>query len=491
MCVFCSTQVVNRFIFLGISQSRVPVPHGDIDSRRKRKESKKDAIEIHKFLYETQTVFPPKEIQTASTSKEFTLPAGSHVYDFSLVIPDNVGCESIKQAGSLSLSRLVIDSSGIDYARAASAHFAGPLPPSLSDMENIASVRYFLKATVSRTSFLKMNIRVFKPIVLLPPDQPYQGNPREVLFVRRDVTIGQGPPQDLSSSDLDGRRGRRKGKGTGGFMYFLNGGGSLSSPLSGSGGPTANITFEMRYPGSAAFVPVKPELPFKLYAISTTNPANFKLGGPMKLQDLLIKLYATTSTRAQEFQKEATHSLTLFETHNLNVTLDWSTAKHISNPQYGERWEIEFSSALWEKVVIPDFVPPSFTTCNIKRRYTFEVIGGFASTSNSPSQLVSLITNVTVMSGLSKKSNPVVPARREKDPPPPADAHANEAAPPSYTTVVYEDEYGGNTSAAAQAQQEHLAAGSSSSPVYADERRAFGQAPGYYENLESLDNEKS
>lgn len=416
-------------------------------------------------------------MQNASTSKEFTLPAGRHTYDFTLVIPDSLGCEHIKQPSALSLSRLVIDSSGIDYAREASAHFVGPLPPSLSDMENVASVRYFLKATVNRTSLLRMNIRVFKPIVFLPPDQEYQGNPKEIMFVRRDAVLNlDGQQQSVAPVGAKDKKGKDKSSRVKAFFGGTNNSfGSFSEA-----GRSANITFEMRYPGSASFVPVKPELPFKLYAISTKDPETFKTNGSMMLQDLLIKLYATTHTRAQSYQKEATHCLTLLENHNLNIPIDWSKAKHIQNQQYGVSWEWEVPAMLWEKVVIPDFVPPSFTMCNIKRGYTFEVVGGFSGTPGGQVQFVSLIPNITIMSGLSKKANPMMPDRPEK---------TDGAPPPSYDAVVYEDEYGGNASAAAKAQLNDSQAGASG-PVAEGERRTFGQAPGYYENLESLD-EKS
>lgn len=404
-----------------------------------------------------------------------------------------MACERIKQPGTLSLSRWVVDSSGIDYAREASAHMLGPLPPSLSDMGTTASVRYFLKATISRTSFYKMNIRVFKPIVYLPPDEEL--NPqkaREIMFVRRNLTlcVDSQPPVPVEDP-----RNKGKGKG-GGFMKSLFGSSNSNYPLIGQNAATASITFEMRYPATASFVPVKPNLPFQLYAISTRNPEQFNQNGFMMVQDLIVKLYATTKTRAQAYSKEATQCLTLLETHNLNIPLDWTKAKFVRNQQYGESWEMELPSALWEKTIIPDFVPPTFNMCNIQRYYAFEVIGGFSGTPGGPVQLVSLIPPITVMSGLSKKQQPSMPSRPSK-----AGAALPESGdlpPPSYDTVVYQDEYGGDASAAAAAQaSDKTSAGpgaapgsgpgakSGAVPGYED-RRTFGQAPGYYENLEQF-----
>lgn len=490
-------------MILGVSQCKVPIPLDEDERRRRRQQkSKKDALEIHKFLYKTQVVFPPSNIQQASTSQQFTLPAGEHTYDFSIVIPDNMACDKIKQPGSLSLSRWVIDSSGIDYAREAAAHMLGPLPPSLSDMGNTASVRYFLKATISRTSFYKMNIRVFKPIVYLPPDEDLNSQKaREIMFVRRNLLLCVDTQPPVPAEDL-----RNKGKGkSGGFMKTLFGSSNSNFPLISQNAATASITFEMRYPATASFVPVKPNLPFQLYAISTRNPEQFNQNGFMMVQDLIVKLFATTKTRAQIYSKEATQCLTLLEAHNLNIPLDWTKAKFVRNQQYGESWEMELPSALWEKTIIPDFVPPTFNMCNIQRYYAFEVIGGFSGTPGGPVQLVSLIPPITVMSGLSKKQQPSIPSRPGKSG---AAPEGGDLPPPSYDTVVYQDEYGGDASAAVAAQASDKASagpgaapgtGSGSGAVSGsvsgavsgavpgyEDRRTFGQAPGYYENLEQF-----
>lgn len=468
---------------IGMSQSKVPIPLDPEEQRRKRKESKKDALEIHKFLYLTQTVFPPRDVQEASTTQQYTLPQGEHVFNFSFVIPQTLACQSTKQPGSLSLSRFVIDSSGVDYAREASFHSSGTLPPSLSDMENVATIRYFLKATIARTSFLKMNVRVLKPFVFLPPDEPFPDDikaGREIRFVRRNVVLRvDGREQQPAPASVSS-----KGKGKSKFKSWFSGGGSEFS--SNDNGHTVPITFEMRYPGNASFVPVQPALPFKLCAILTESPENLMTtGGAMMFRDLAIKLFAITDTRAQEYSKSLTHCITLLDTHNLNVPLDWSTALHKRSPQYGESWEIELPSTIWEKTIIPDFVPPTFSMCNIKRRYTLEVIGGFSGTPGGAVQLVSLSPDITIKSGLVKKGDPVLPTRPGNQKA--SSSQNGDLPPPSYDTVVNQDEYGGGSASAAVAAASSEKHGVSSGD---SERRHFGQAPGYYENMESFDTEK-
>ncbi|KAI9212462.1 hypothetical protein DS838_002669 [Geotrichum bryndzae] len=387
-----------------MSQSKVPIPQ---DNNRNR--SKKDAFEIHKFMYVTQTLFPPPEIRKASASGEFTLPAGKHSYDFSLVIPDNLACQSVKQPGSLSISRFVIDKHGLDYARSASFHSSGPLPPSLSDIDKHAIIRYFLKVTVARTSYIKTNIRVYKPIIFLPPDInsfPSQN----VLFVRRDVLLG------------------------------VDRGDGNTRPA---------------------------------YQEKSMHPKESKLANStIQLSHLTLNLLSTTETRAQSYMKAYTLSLPLFN-ENPNYRLDWSQAVQKTNPQFGTSWELEIPPSIYQNAIIPDFVPPTFTMCNIKRHYQLEVAAFF--TTYGTSRNVSLIADIIIMSGLSRNSMPLLPNRPQNGMPPMGSTGGQngDLPPPSYDAVLTE---------------EGISAAQPASGL--EPRRQFGQAPGYYENIESLDEKR-
>ncbi|KAF5095626.1 hypothetical protein D0Z00_003072 [Geotrichum galactomycetum] len=443
-----------------MSQSKVPIPYDG-----NANESKKDAFEVHKFMYVTQTLFPPPEIRTASAAREFTLPAGRHAYDFSLVIPDNLACQSVKQPGSLSLSRFVIDKRGLDYARSASSHTSGPLPPSLSDIDKHAIIRYFLKVTVARTSFLKPNIRVYKPIVFLPPDANILPS-QNVLFVRRNVLLG------IDRSGGAQRPAYREKKSS--IKSFFN---NVIAPQ--PVGNDVSITLEMRYPDNSKFTPLRKGLPFKLYAISKMHPKESSLtNSTIQLSQLTINLFSTTDTRAQSYIKSNTFSLPLYS-DSVNYTLDWSQAMQKTNPQFGNLWELEIPSSLYQNVIIPDFVPPTFTMCNIKRYYQLEVSAFF--TTFGTSRNVSLIADIVIMSGLSRKNMPSLPNRPAgaKLPVRPGALATSpggadgDLPPPSYEAVLSEEGI-----SAAQP-------GGGLEP-----RRQFGQAPGYYENLESLDEKR-
>lgn len=432
-----------------MSQSKVPIP-----MENSRKQSKKDAYEIHKFLYVTQTLFPPRELRQAS-AYDFTLPAGKHAYDFSLVIPDRLECQTVKQPGSLSLSRFVIDRSGLDYARSASNHMEGPLPPSLSDVDKHAIVRYFLKVTVSRSSILKTNIRVYKPIIFLPPDAMNYPS-HNLLFVRRDavLTISKnlGPPA---------RTPEKKSS----FRSFIS---ATVSPREVSTNVT--ITFEMRYPERAIFTPLRKGLPLKLFVNGSSS--SILADSNIKLEKLTFSLFSITDTRAQSYMKTNTFSLALFE-RNVSHWLDWSKAVQKPNSLGGNLLELELPESLYKDAFIPDFVPPTFEMCNIKRNYQLEVSGLF--TSSNMSRTVSLIANISIMSGLSRHQQPMLPNRPSANVSFPAQqgvvADENgDMPPPSYQSVLSEE----GISSAQPGQM-------------FEPRRQFGQAPGYYENLESLD----
>lgn len=58
------------------------------------------------------------------------------------------------------MNRLSFEKGSLDYAKDASTHLRGTLPPSLSGIpDDEASIRYFLKATVNRPQFYKSNMR--------------------------------------------------------------------------------------------------------------------------------------------------------------------------------------------------------------------------------------------------------------------------------------------------------------------------------------------
>lgn len=99
----------------------------------------------------------------SSSSSGFTLKAGLYEYPFKIRIPINSNCENDPSVGGL-LNRLSFDKGSIEYAKDASRHVRGTLPPSLSGIpDDEAWIRYFLKVTVNRPQFYRSNMRSVCP----------------------------------------------------------------------------------------------------------------------------------------------------------------------------------------------------------------------------------------------------------------------------------------------------------------------------------------
>lgn len=478
----------------GVSFSRVPIPQDEYEKRKKKKE--RFAFEIHKFLYKSQIVFPPKQVAQASNSNQFTLPAGNHEFDFSIVLPPNTDCPDIKQPSPYSLSRLVIDSSGIDYARDATSHFAGPMPPALSDMKEIASVRYFLKATVHRASLLRMNTRVYHPIVYITPDiLDINVSATEIRFARRQVAVWMEKPssQYLEKLENDANSTPVPEKKKSRFKSLFSG---PSAPVAITEPSTLPIMLDMRYPNY--FNPTQ-TLPIRLFVINMTSPTLIPGPRVLYLQELTFKLYATTDTKAQAYNKQHTHSLTLLNSTNMLINFPLSEFSPTTVPNLNDVWEAELPSSLWEKVKIPDSVAPTFQTCNIRRSYSFEVIAGFSMVPGATPNYVSIVGDIKLLSGITANNCPelsipplpqdnkgkqgTVPAPNSKTANKPGPS-ANSDLPPSYGEVVRSEVLsdGSEQQAPPQPPRPGQALG-----INNRDRRSYQQSNSYYSGLESFD----
>lgn len=99
----------------------------------------------------------------SSSSSGFTLKAGLYEYPFRIRIPINSNCGNDPKVGGL-LNRLSFEKGLIEYAKDASRHVRGTLPPSLSGIpDDEAWIRYFLKVTVNRPQFYRSNMRSVCP----------------------------------------------------------------------------------------------------------------------------------------------------------------------------------------------------------------------------------------------------------------------------------------------------------------------------------------
>jgi hypothetical protein len=461
----------------GIARTMVPIPedreatHHDGHERRRRRrrdrDSKNLSVEIHKVLYRQSTLFPPKEVARSSTSNQFTLPAGSYTYNFSFKIPVNVECvqadaASRNAAAIPGMPKFLISKTGIDIAKPPQSHVDGILPPSLSGLGDAASVKYFVKVTINRASMLKMNTRTYYPFVFLPMDPPRLYDSTKMAFVRRQLTVG------VSNGS---------GKKSNGFFSKLMG-------VNTWPGGTLTFTFEARFPSSGTFVPLAP-LPMELYAIFPDHPLELVPEGKMYIGGVSVVLYAKTVAKAHEYHVD--HPLKLRLCNRESISIELGLEKAVKTTRNGQSvWELKMPSAVLDGIQIPDYVCPSFDTCNIARSYSIEVVVGFFCVSGTPTDHVSVLTDIILRSGVSPPGtttngqtfNRPIPTPLEK-----AGGGAEASGKggsltsegqemgPNDSLPTYDDVVSAGPSAATQA-------------VNVQPRRKFGQSKDYYSDFD-------
>lgn len=552
----------------GVSKTELTIPR-EPNGKRERKD--KVIQDVHKVLYDTVIVFPPENIRQVSNAKEFTLTPGTYTYPFTFKIPLNNSCIKLlgitnKVLFNMKKLDLKINNGNFNantvknmaslylngppnqqpQQQAQAYHVATQLPPSLSGLGDFATVKYYVKVTCKRSSFLKVNLRAFDPFIFLPLDLDSHNQPLVMggdheeykeLFVRKDLVfrdripdiVGVKLPQSEKTlppapvippkrgfiqkffdpappvhSGLPSQPSRKKLNGQ---VHTLN---SRDVPFS----------FEMRSRHPAFLIPTK-QPSFKLFLVSNVKPSVYSLGeygkpeesnglGVVYLQRLIVELTCTTITSVLENDgsiqdiHKSRHDDVINVCNNTyqNLKLDLFNCKKLkssssttSSPNYTPLYELEIPRKYFSNCVLPDYLSPSFRTCNIQRKYKLTVVGGFSSEKigdfNNQTELqkklryVDLNVNeIKVLSGLAMTSSlaatgsdinslssdltaPKLPARRPSHSPDykSSNSSADSLRLPTYDDVVRESSY--------QDDSEHQRA-----------RRRYQQHEQYYNNLE-------
>ncbi|CAK7912808.1 hypothetical protein CAAN3_14S01882 [[Candida] anglica] len=583
----------------GISKTQLHIPRDQLaenrnrserDLQRERTKKEKTISDVHKVLYDTTVVFPPKNIRDVSSSKEYTLAPGSYTYPFEFVIPLENSC--IKLSGisnKIQFNRKTFDISinngnfNVNSVRKAAVsfldgsagthdyhdeqlkgeyHITSQLPPSFSGLGEYANIRYFIKVTAKRSSILKPNLRSFDPFIFLPLDIDSRGNPlsqsdhhghpknsfdSQEIYIRKEMIFsnrspgtvpvnvphnGKKLPNEPSSSSSSS--GRKSG---GGFLSKLFG---SPTPYLDSNSPYlpgkksiqgVPFSFEVRFRNPPFLIPNKPPS-FKLYLISSVDPSTYSLAkhgrpdesnglGVIYMEKLVVDLTSSTVVSVLETDgsyKELHRSSVETKTpicdlsyNNLKLDLMNSKKKTPTSPVY----ELEIPAKFYAKCSLPDSISPSFTTCNISRRYSLTIRGGFSSQKivnfsnlDEVQQKIKFVElqcqDVKVLSGLSHTMGPQVqvsPPIPNEITPPRISAPRPEAGPlPSKGneahTPRYEEEEGGRTEESPGPEYPSRPIGSSQLPTYEEVlqestsndpqagRRRYQQPRSYYTNLE-------
>lgn len=129
--------------------------------------------------------------------------------------------------------------------------------------------------------------------------------------------------------------------------------------------PPPSISIDGRLPDPAIITCNEP-LPLRiLITKKNEGPAT------IYLRTLSITLIGFTVIRAHELRRQEAQSWVILSQAHIDKALN-STAGGDSNKV------LEVDSNLWKQRPLPNIVSPSFTTCNISRRYELEVKAGLA-----------------------------------------------------------------------------------------------------------------
>ncbi|KAM0802003.1 hypothetical protein BDR22DRAFT_888058 [Usnea florida] len=316
---------------------------GNINPRRNYDGFEKEGSrqEVHKLLYKVLTVFPTAELRRATgPDQAYTLPSGPHAYPFQFKLPFNNDCSNNNSLlNGLNALRF-------DMARDTNNHVKKTLPPSLNGLPGEAEILYYVKVTVQRPAFYKENFRAVYPFTFLPIEPPRAAANNRESYARRSH-------QFSPSIDVPEKAG-----------LFRKASVAANDP-SVPEVPPPNISIDGRLP-DPAIITCNESLPLRiLITKKNESPAT------IYLRTLSITLIGFTLIRAHDLQRREAQSWVILSQAHID--------KPLTSTVGGDGSKIlEVESTLWKQCPLPSIVPPSFTTCNISRRYELEIKAGLA-----------------------------------------------------------------------------------------------------------------
>lgn len=329
----------SRTVLLRPPPSQHPQPPGAYGRRDQRQGV---AMENHKILYKIAQVFPSPDLQSAGSSSvlggAYTVRAGTHAYPFRFKIPFNNGCSdpAAQQMGpgsgfgGFGLGGL----QQLQYR-----HVKRTLPPSLTGFPGEAEIRYYVKVTVQRPSLFKENRRSAVGFKFMPIEPPRAPPTTNEVFARRPFVFA--PPV----------QGSKKGG------LFKKKTVELSEQP-----PKGEV--DARLPSPAVLTCSEP-LPLRLLVRRTSDSPECVF-----LQSLQIVLIGSTEVRAQDVVRVESSTWVLLTLTGLTIP--------IGKAGDAKGTETVVDNSLWSGIPLPNTVAPSFSTCNLSRRYELEVRVGLA-----------------------------------------------------------------------------------------------------------------
>ncbi|KAL2110930.1 hypothetical protein VUR80DRAFT_547 [Thermomyces stellatus] len=291
--------------------------------------------ENHKVLYQVQQVFPQSNGAPAPPS---LLRPGPHQFPFRLKIPFNNACSDARAMSRMSSGLLSGGVRVMDGSRQMLLqHVRKTLPPSFVAGPRSAEVQYYIKVTVQRPGFLNPNWRYQMDFRFMPIEEPRPEKTEAKAFAKRPFAFRPKAPAATNHKSFFG-----KGK---------------------------QPTKEEVVPPSVemcAWVPHPTILtcnkPVPLRLVATKKAASTQ---PIYLTSILIELIGITEMRCFEKMDSIVNRFVVLSNNRLRIPLT-------KTPDAAIDTEVQIPD-LWRNVPLPNTVAPSFSTCNIARKYRLEL----------------------------------------------------------------------------------------------------------------------
>ena len=293
-------------------------------------------VENHKILYQVQQVFP--QSTGAPPSPSFMHP-GPHQFPFRLKIPFNNACSDVKamakmSGGFLSGGVRVMDGSKQVFLN----HVKRTLPPSFVAGPRAAEIRYYIKVTVQRPGFLNPNWRHQTDFRFMPIEDPRPEKTEAKAFAKRPFAFRPKASTPTSQKSFFG-----KGK---------------QNPTEEAVPPSVEMC--AWFPHPTIFTCNKP-VPLRLVATKKGASAQ-----PVYLTSMLIEVIGSTHVRCFEKMNTITNRFIVLSNNRLRIPLTKA-------PDAAVGTEVQIPDDLWRSVPLPNTISPSFTTCNVSRKYRLEL----------------------------------------------------------------------------------------------------------------------
>lgn len=308
---------------------------GPKDFRNEKSDRKRLELEVHKLMYQVQTVFPAPELSENPSNPQYTLLAGQYVYPFKFKLPFNNSCTK----NTSLLKDLKVGQLSVQFAPDTNQHVKKTLPPTLSGFPGEAEIKYYVKATVVRPKLWQENLRCQVDIKFLPIEAPRPVDRHEETFARRKQQFQKRSVAPVKKSLFKKPSGPEEEQEPPAFQVDAR----LPNPAI----LTCNETMRLRV------------------LVSRLNDSD----ASVYLSMFQIELFGYTNVRAHDLKRTETGSWVLTSLANMNMPLNNSTDKS------QQEWKLP--PKLWD-LPLPNTVAPSFDTCNISRRYELEVRVGLA-----------------------------------------------------------------------------------------------------------------